>query len=1302
MNRRTIGLVVLMAAGMTSAVDFSSWQKSMQITFSGYSKAESLTNFPALVVLSTNISGFSYTNFLSGTNADLRFADATQTNELSYEIDQWQTNGSSYVWVRVPLLTNNASVWVYWGKTGQTASAYTTNGATWTNSYIGVWHLGQTNSSGAFPDSTSYGRGATNGTGNAGATSTSGIIDGGQAFNTANNPTVTVPYAPAFDLTGNFTIGGWFKNGYVPSSSYRTLTAKDTGAATRNWWLAIFSDGLLHWRDSTNNVQRVPELTSANTVTDGVWHAYAAVNAGTVATLYIDGVQSCRSNFTGNVSTQNAVVCIGYQASVSGRSFNGSLDEFSIANVPRSTNWIWASWLNQASNGVFAGSFNTYGAVATLSFSLPQVSAVGSQNLSNTSGDVVGRLGAVGGSADAVSLYWSTTDGTNNASAWTTGGSVSNLGAMANGTTFTNTLTGLASNTIYYWNYSANNSSGTAWAATAGSPWFKTFGPPAVNNGAGATAVLSTGATLNGNLTNGTTAHVYILLGPQDGVWTATNDLLTISEGAFSKTVSGLARGTTNYYTCYVTNAYGVALATPSVVFTTLQNSANTWTGGGTNSNASEAANWSGGVPTSGDSIVLNIATNKNMTWNAGSNGLPNTVAAWLQTADYTGSVTFRTYYPGQGTFTNFTIAGNCVISNGFWTHLANTSSETNRLCVTVGGNLYITNATISADGLGYSNSSGTGGPGGTVYPNGAAYGGVGGGGVTNVYGSVVAPTNLGSSCSTHAGGGAILLTVAGTTTVASAGTISANGAYNSDAWTGSGGSVFLTTGWLAGNGTLRANGGDGNNGGNFAGSGGRVAIILTGANADFSSWSGANVAYTGNNGGWQNPGAAGTVYLKRANGVDTLIIDNNNAFSSLAISTLMPGGVTLGSFSNVVIRGKGVLPAKNDPTLGSCANWTITSGGTLAVQGNTALDFNTFAPTTYGPANSYIEIASDSNVTYPASWTVNNYTLLGEGITKTLANVTVGTNGAISHSANTSLNLTLSGNLTVLSNGTIQANGMATGGPGAASYPNGACYGGQASGSATPTSMYGSILSPTNLGSGAASAGGGKIRLTVAGTTTVYPAGTISANAIAADYTGSGGSVYLTTGWLASNGTISANGGSANNGAGSGGRVAIVLTGAGADFSSWGGANVAYGNASVNYVPSAAGTVYRATAGIPAGAGTVTVDNGNLTSTRITPLPAFATSTENLTNTQWLAQNRGKIGLVTNTTIASLNLNTNGFLELNGYTLTVKGLTVTNKVYKSGIYGPHDTPISALTDSGSNGKVIVNVGQRGTVLLLM
>ena len=118
------------------------------------------------------------------------------------------------------------------------------------------------------------------------------------------------------------------------------------------------------------------------------------------------------------------------------------------------------------------------------------------------------------------------------------------------------------------------------------------------------------------------------------------------------------------------------------------------------------------------------------------------------------------------------------------------------------------------------------------------------------------------------------------------------------------------------------------------------------------------------------------------------------------------------------------------------------------------------------------------------------------------------------------------------------------------------------------------------------------------------------------------------------------------------------------------------------------------------AGAGTVIVDNGTTaTNSSFTSLPAFTNSSENIAQTVWVTTNNVRLGLLTNAAIASLTLNANGYLELNGCTLTVKALAVTNKVYKSGTYGPHDAAISVLTDSGVSGKVVVNAGN-GTALL--
>ena len=52
------------------------------------------------------------------------------------------------------------------------------------------------------------------------------------------------------------------------------------------------------------------------------------------------------------------------------------------------------------------------------------------------------------------------------AAAWlaVSGVFATNFGPYTSGAAFTNTATGLASNTIYYWNHMASNTSGKAWA----------------------------------------------------------------------------------------------------------------------------------------------------------------------------------------------------------------------------------------------------------------------------------------------------------------------------------------------------------------------------------------------------------------------------------------------------------------------------------------------------------------------------------------------------------------------------------------------------------------------------------------------------------------------------------------------------------------------------------------------------------------------------------------------------------------------------------------------------------------------
>ena len=134
----------------------SGWHK-MKVSFSGYSRSETLTNFPALVKFSSSMgNGFAYSQMASLNATDLFFMSADETQPLPFEIQSWNTNGNSYVWVQVPLLTNNSSVWAYWGDTNlvTSASPFSTNRMAWANGYAGVWHLATNGATLSVADST--------------------------------------------------------------------------------------------------------------------------------------------------------------------------------------------------------------------------------------------------------------------------------------------------------------------------------------------------------------------------------------------------------------------------------------------------------------------------------------------------------------------------------------------------------------------------------------------------------------------------------------------------------------------------------------------------------------------------------------------------------------------------------------------------------------------------------------------------------------------------------------------------------------------------------------------------------------------------------------------------------------------------------------------------------------------------------------------------------------------------------------------------------------------------------------------
>ena len=658
-------------------------------------------------------------------------------------------------------------------------------------------------------------------------------------------------------------------------------------------------------------------------------------------------------------------------------------------------------------------------------------------------------------------------------------------------------------------------------------------------------------------------------------------------------------------------------------------------------------------LPAEGDDIVV---TSGDMIW---SNSFPKAIASWTQNEGYTGTVTFDTGLEP------FEVTGNVTLNGGTWTHTANpsfTSSQegwtsgrgTKQLIVKVGGDLLVAeSAKIDVTGMGFKIAQGPGNwkVNGGDNSAGASHGGSGCGIDSKLvappcYGSAHGPNTIGSGGhgTNHGttGGGAVRLTVGGA--LCCNGLIAADGASKkskgeaNEHYAGSGGSVWITAGTIAGNGTVRADGGAST--ASCSGGGGRVAIHLTRAGATMADASWTVTAYPGTVKSDAKLSFPGSVYVETAaddgkgvvsftgregRGVKYVGFTSNTyrnygsgltadeSFREIRLSgrtfVRIPSNVTVtvdeiysqndagdGQFNfinanvwtNKVVLAGGTLQVPSDFVLSNLAVTVEATGSTLKI-GDTE-----------GNGNLVIRDGGEFQVNAPTVWA---------------GNIHVENGGIISHAFGTTrqkaLDLTVDGDLTIDAGGAVDVVGRGytqDSGPGKSTInQSGASHGGR--GSAGNTSYgpgngkcYGSIVSPTHCGSGGRwtaaayrTAGGGSAKVTVTGT--FLNNGAFAADGGLDDYhTGSGGSAWVIAKKLTGSGSISANGGTARNGggAGGGGRVAVWLTDAASSFDDFTGAITAYGGKKVGGKPTGApGTVYLKTAAQDVNGGTLIIDNG-------------------------------------------------------------------------------------------------------------
>ena len=438
--------------------DFSSGYR-MKISFTNYNRTGTLTNFPALVVLSNGMAGttFNFGTFLTTNGYDLRITDAAETTNLNYEIESWSAGSGAYVWVQVPQFYSNCTIWAKWGDASQTnRPAYCTNGATWEINYAAVWHLKETPIANLLDSSTNRNSATTS---VATITQTNGQINGSLNFN--NNAAYQVPGTARLGLTGGkFTLSAWVNLVDAPDGTI--LGKGENNVDYGSWYLTVganpgydevgTANRLCVGMRSSSGAVPTNVIQSAD-VTLGSWVHVAGISDGAALILYVNGVSNNAVATTIKPFSNTPQLWMG---SDSLRNYlNGRMDELRIEDTARSPNWIWACYQNQGPN---RNSFVGYGSLSSGN----NIQNLAPSGVSNNAARLNAALCAAGTNY-AVTAYWGTTDGGTNAGVWTNSAAV---GAWTNvaSTNISCSQTSLLANTTYYYTFRAVNAGATKWA----------------------------------------------------------------------------------------------------------------------------------------------------------------------------------------------------------------------------------------------------------------------------------------------------------------------------------------------------------------------------------------------------------------------------------------------------------------------------------------------------------------------------------------------------------------------------------------------------------------------------------------------------------------------------------------------------------------------------------------------------------------------------------------------------------------------------------------------------------------------
>jgi hypothetical protein len=320
-----------------------SWSRRVCVRVDNTGGPEALIDLPVLLLLDAGRIDY---DAVAPDGKDIRVVDADGQTELAFEVDGWNADGVSSLWVRVPLIpadSNEEALCVYFGNPnagdGQDAPG------TWPAPYSAVWHL-----SPDLRDATSFDHDLID----YGSSAAPGAIQDARAFG-GMGESVYGTAEPGLQIHDDLTVSAWARFDSLTMGAYANLivavgTSGETQAANYPWWLSRNENGRMrtYWEYAdgldVDVVSTVP--TSAD---PSKWHEYAFVRdaVSMEVRFYVDGelLGDPVTFDTAPDGGADAWPTIGADAYDPDAYFiNGAVDEVRVVAGTRTAGWLRASY----------------------------------------------------------------------------------------------------------------------------------------------------------------------------------------------------------------------------------------------------------------------------------------------------------------------------------------------------------------------------------------------------------------------------------------------------------------------------------------------------------------------------------------------------------------------------------------------------------------------------------------------------------------------------------------------------------------------------------------------------------------------------------------------------------------------------------------------------------------------------------------------------------------------------------------------------------------------------------------------